>query len=253
MFNETFNPKQTRWITTARAFIPGVIALLTTSCFFICCILLFPITVFLPETAPFASPRLIPWDFLGNLTSLATFALIIGGLVFAFVDYVQNAVQRKREESESSFNMYKVMYDCLMNSESIEARRWVIVNLKTLDQMNNDWDAWFAHNKSVIDAVPADSLTGRAPGKDFVKRILNDFDFIGFVDKNYWKMEGELAEWMSSPVAKVWERIGAYVKEEADLRKEPDYYISARDFGTYCVDWRKKQNRPQPEVIDHGT
>jgi hypothetical protein len=253
-YREGFNPLRIRIITMLLAIVPVFVAMAATLAVFKYGLDYFPRTTLLPteyQVGPEAKE--INWDFLGSITSLATLALIVGGLVFAFIDYVQGAVQRKREESESSFTMYQVMYDRLMNSESIEARRWVIVNLKSLDQMNNDRDAWFTYNKSMIDAVPADSKTGRAPGKDFVKRILNDFDFIGFVDKNYWKMEGELAEWMSSPVAKVWERVSAYVEKEADLRKEPDYYISARDFAKYCVKWRNKQNRPQPEVIENGT
>jgi hypothetical protein len=65
-------------------------------------------------------------------------------------------------------------------------------------------------------------------------------------------MENELVLWMSSPVAKVWERIHLYVKEEARQRNEPDYYQSACEFADYCMEWRR-ENRPQAKVIKDGT
>jgi hypothetical protein len=199
--------------------------------------------------------RLIPvdWDFLGSMTSLTTFSVVVGGVVFAYREYVQSEVQRKREEAESAFYMYKEMNDRLMNPESLTARRWVILNLPTLDEMNNDRDAWLARINKQVHQLPKGSKDKRAPGQEYIKRILIDFDFIGFVDENYWKMEGELAEWMSSPVVKVWERIGVYVEEEAARRNEPDYYISARNFGKYCMEWRNKNQRPKPIVIPNGT
>lgn len=250
---EGFNPKRIQFLTTVWAVVPGVIAVGATLCFFLFCLLIFPLTTFVPNLLPVKpNPAPIQWDFLGSMTSLATFALILGGLVFAFIDYVQNAVKRKREESESSFGIYKEMYDRLMSSNAVEARRWVIMNLPTLEKMNNDRDAWLAYIKNKIEEIPTGSISDRAPGKDYVKQILNDFDFIGFVNKNYWKMESELVEWMSSPVAKTWERIYPYVEEEAKTRNEPDYYESAREFGNYCVEWRRK-NRPPSTVIPNAT
>jgi len=121
-----------------------------------------------------------------------------------------------------------------------------------LEKMNNDEDAWMACIREKINEVPVGSTVDRAPGKEYIKCILNDLDFIGFVNNNYWTMENELGEWMSAPVAKVWERIYQYVKEEADERKEKDYYESARTFGDYCVKWRR-QNHPEAIVIPNGT
>ncbi len=249
---EGFSPLRIRIFTMLLAVVPVLFAMATTFIVFKYGLEYFPRTTLLPtefQVGPEAKE--IHWDFLGSITSLATLALILGGLVFAFIDYVQGAVQRKREESESSFNMYKEMYDRLMNPASIEARRWVIVNLPTLEKMNNDRDAWLATVKSKINEAPPDSMT-RAPGKEYVKHILNDFDFIGFVHKNYWKMEEELVNWMSSPVAKVWERIYLYVEEEAKERKERDYYESAREFGDHCMRWRR-ENHPQSRVVDDAT
>jgi len=250
---EGFNPKRIQLLTTVWAIVPGVIAVGATLFFFFLCLLIFPLTTFLPNLLPVRpNPDPVSWDFLGSITSLATFALILGGLVFAFIDYVQNAVQRKREESESSFSIYKEMYERLMSQDALAARRWVIVNLPVLEDMNNDKDAWFLQVKNRINELPSGSTGGRAPGKDYVKQILNDFDFIGFVNKNYWKMENEVVEWMSPPVAKVWERIHLYVEDEAKERNEPDYYKSAREFADYCLKWRR-DNFPKSKVIKNGT
>lgn len=232
--------------------ISGAFAALVTVFCFAACLAAFAISELLTGRLFTSVSRFISWGTLGSLTSLATFALVMGGLVFAFVDYIQNAVQRKREASQASFNMYKVVYDRLMNPDSIAARRWAIVNLPTLEKMNNDQEAWFACIKGAIDEMPATSRMDRAPGKDYVKTILNDLDFIGFVNKNYWKMDNELVKWMSSPVAKVWERIYLYVEKEGEERQEKDYYAAARDFGDQCVKWRKEQNL-KSEVIRNGT
>ena len=252
-YKEGYNPLRIRMITMFLAFIPALIAAATAFAVFTYGLELFPRTTMLPLEYPVGqNVKTINWDFLGSITSLATLALIMGGLVFASIDYVQNAVQRKREESQSSFSMYKEMYDRLMNEDSLAARRWVIVNLPTLEEMNNDQQAWLAHIKAQINHIPDGTTGERAPGKEHIKRILNDFDFIGFVNKNYWQMEGELVEWMSSPVAKVWERIKPYVEEEAILRNEPDYYESACQFGDYCVKWRR-DNRPTSIKVSDAT
>jgi hypothetical protein len=92
----------------------------------------------------------------------------------------------------------------------------------------------------------------RPPGKEYLKEVLNTLDFLGFVAKHYWNMGNELVTWMSPPVAKVWERIYLYVKQEAERRNEPDFYESASEFGQYCVDWRNK-HYPKSNVIKDAT
>jgi hypothetical protein len=248
---EVFNPRETQSAARRKVIKSGIIAALIAVFCFVTGLMVFGIPQLLPGRLFGFVRRFISWDSMGSVTSLATFALVMGGLVFAFIDYVQNAVQRKREESESSFNMYKVVYDRLMKPDSITARRWVIVNLPTLEKMNNDQAAWFACIKSTIDEIPVGSGMVRAPGKEYVKTILNDLDFIGFVHRNYWKMDNDLVKWMSSPVAKVWERIYLYVEKEGDERQEKDYYEAAREFGEQCVKWRKEQGL-KSEVSPNG-
>jgi hypothetical protein len=248
---EGFNPGKIRTRTTLAAVLAGIIALLFGILTIWLSLHYYP-QIMLPEEYPSGgTPRQIDWSHLGDLTSLATFALIVGGVVFAFINYVQNAVQRKREEAETSFGIYMEMYNRLMNPAAMEARRWVIVNLPTLEEMGNDEKAWLAQIQAKINEVPSDWKGGRPPGKEYLKEILNTFDFVGFVGKHYWNMENELVLWMSSPVAKVWERIHLYVEQEANQRNEPDYYESAREFADYCTKWRL-ENRPKSTVIKDG-
>lgn len=245
---EGFNPKRIRLRTTLVALAAGVVALLFGIAAFLFFLYLFPFVTRLPETY---QTKEINWSLLGGITSLATFALFFGGVLFALFDYVQNAIQKKREDAEASFNIYKEIFDRLMNPEALEARRWVIENLHTLEEMNNDKEAWRDHIRTQINIVPRGWKGQRSPGKEYLKEILNTFDFIGFVARHYWNMENELVIWMSPPIAKVWERIWPYVEEEADRRGEPDYYLSAREFAKYCVDWRRKRNL-KSKIIKNG-
>jgi ABC-type multidrug transport system fused ATPase/permease subunit len=250
---EGFNPEKIRRSTTWRALMSGVLAMLLVVVAFIAILYFFPLITGLPDTYQLGkSSRQINWGLLGDITSLATFSLFFGGVVFAFADYVQNAVQKKREDAEASFSIYKEMYNKLMNPEAMEARRWVIVNLPTLEDMGNDKKAWLDRINTELNKVPRGWKGKRSPGKEYLKDILNTFDFIGFVAKHYWSMENELVMWMSPSIAKVWERIAEYVEEEAKQRNEPDYYESARQFGDYCVEWRRN-NRPKSIVIKNGT
>ena len=249
---EGFNPRRIRTRTTLGAVPAGIIALLFVILTFEVSLYYYPRIVLYAEYLSGGIVGQTDWSRLGDITSLATFALIVGGVVFAFIDYVQNAVQRKREEAESSFGIYMEMYNRLMNPAAMEARRWVIVNLPTLEEMGSDEKAWLAQIHAKFNEIPPDWKGERPPGKEYLKEILNTFDFIGFVGKHYWNMENELVLWMSSPVAKVWERIHLYVEQEAKQRNEPDYYESAREFAEYCTKWRQ-ENRPKSTVIKDGT
>jgi len=249
-YSNPFDPKQIEqktksrlWKTSILSIIVFIVVLLLSLLF------LFPLTTYLPKSTAAGE---IDWPFLEGISSLVTVSLVIGGLAFAFIEYVQTAVQQSRENAETSFNMYKEIYYKLMVPESVEARRWIILNLPTRQDHEDD-QAWLERTVAALDKHPEGQEGKRPPGRDYLKEVLNTFDFIGFVAKHYWNMENELVTWMSPPVAKVWERIYLFVQHEADQRNEPDFYISAREFGQYCVDWRKKQNLPQANVIQDAT
>jgi hypothetical protein len=106
---------------------------------------------------------------------------------------------------------------------------------------------------TLLDEAPLDAPGGRGVGRAHLKVVLNDFDFIGFVNDNYWTMEQEIVEWLSPSIAKVWERIGAYIEWEASRRNEPDYYEAARTFGQYCIKWRSENQYGPSNKIESAT
>jgi hypothetical protein len=93
----------------------------------------------------------------------------------------------------------------------------------------------------------------RPPGIKYLKETLNLFDYLGFVSIHYWGMDNELIEWMSPPVAKVWERVRHYVEAEADQRKEPDFYESAKILGESCIEYRRKKGYPPSDFHKGAT
>lgn len=249
--NPEYSPVETPKQTARRLVMESSLALAVTIFTFVAGLFVFPLTMMLPTSFSFGKSVIqIDWNMLGNIISLATFSLFVGGVVFAYRE-VRNEVQRRREGSESSFRFYKEIYERLMNPGSLAARRWVILNLPSLEEMNNDMDAWLKSVNTKLHGTSRRTKNVRSPGQEYIKHILNDLDFIGFVHTNYWRIEGELAEWINPPVAKVWERMKWYIEKEAQQRNEEDYYAAARRFGDYCLDWRKA-NRPPANVIKNG-
>jgi hypothetical protein len=251
--SEGFNPERIRSQTSRGIIVTGFVSLLFSIAVFILGLFLFPFTSTLPDSVGIGSnTRPVNWSVLEGMASLATLALVVGGVVFAFIDYIQNAIQRKRDDAEASFNIYREVYDRLMNPEAIIARRWIIENLPTLEDTGNDKKIWLDRINIKLNEVHHGWKGERPPGKEYLKEILNTFDFIGFVAKHYWNMENELVMWMSPLIAKIWERIEYYVEEEARQRNEPDYYESARQFGKYCVEWRQK-HYPKSNFVKNAT
>jgi hypothetical protein len=244
-----FDPKQIEQKTKARLLKTSILSILVfIVVLLITLLILFPLTTYLPNSNRGGE---INWPLLEGISSLVTVSLVIGGLAFAFFEYVQTAIQQSRENAETSFNMYKEIYYKLMNPEAVEARRWIILNLPT-KQGHEDNQAWLERTIAALDELPEGQEGERPPGRDYLKEVLNTFDFIGFVAKHYWNMENELVTWMSPPVAKVWERIYLYVEHEAEQRNEPDFYESAREFGQHCLEWRNKRY-PKSNVIKGAT
>ena len=253
LYTESYNPEKIKRQTTWKIVRLGLVSLSVIILTFYLGLTFFPLTTRLPESyGNGANARPVDWNMLGSITSLITTSLIFGGVVFAFVDNIQNANLRKIETSEISYNIYKDVFDRLMNPEAQNARRWIIQNLPTLAELNNDQDAWKKLVHLKLNEIPAGWQGERPPGLEYLKLILNTFDFIGFVAKHYWSVENELIFWMSPAVSKVWERIEPLVEAEALQRNEPDYYEAAREFGSYCVEWRKN-NYPPSNIIADAT
>jgi hypothetical protein len=115
------------------------------------------------------------------------------------------------------------------------------------DYMNR-LDIWAEPHKRKIFAKPAHEQDEALPGNVHIKQVLNTLDFIGFVAQNYWSMDNEMVEWLSAPIAKVWDRLGPYIEYEATRRNEKDYYIFAREFSDYCLLWWKA-HYPDPQIV----
>jgi hypothetical protein len=218
---------------------------------FVLALLLFYLTPVLPN-----GPRHLDWALLEGFISLLSLALVLGGSIFALREYINNEIQqekdeiqRQKDEAKVAFDVYQVIFDRLMNPEDIAARRWIIQHIPVL-QPDEDQEAWVKAVRGKIQAWPEDWQGETSPGQIYVKRVLNTLDFVGFVAENYWgRWHDELVQWMSSPITKVWERIGPYVEYEAIERKEPDFYQAARMLSEYCLEWRR-EHRPVSKIID---
>jgi heme/copper-type cytochrome/quinol oxidase subunit 2 len=252
-YSNPFDPKQIEQKTKTRLWKTSIFSILVfIAVLLIVLLVMFPLTTYLPErTGAGEKARLINWNLLEGIASLVTVSLVIGGLAFAFIEYVQTAVQQSRENAETSFNIYKEVYYRIMNPEAMEARRWIILNLPTRNDQEDD-QSWLKRTTATLNKRPRGWKNERPPGKEYLKEVLNTLDFLGFVAKHYWSMGNELVTWMSPPVAKVWERIYLYVKQEAEQRNEPHFYESASEFGQYCVEWRNK-HYPKSNVIRDAT
>jgi hypothetical protein len=243
-----FDPKQIEQKTKARLLRTGLISIIISIIVLsLILLVLFPLTTYLPDSNKGGK---IDWPLIEGIASLITVSLVIGGLAFAFFEYIQTSIQQSRENAETSFNMYKEVYYKLMNPEAVEARRWIIINLSTKEDLDDE--TWLKQTVAELDKHPRGWKAERPPGRDYLKEVLNTLDFIGFVAKHYWNMENELVTWMSPPVAKVWERIYLYVENEAEQRNEPDFYESAREFGNHCLEWRNERY-PKSNVIKNAT
>ena len=213
---------------------------------FVSALLLFYLTPVLPN-----GPHHLDWTLLEGFMSLISLALVLGGSVFALREYISNEIQQQKEEKKVAFDVYQVIFDRLMNPEDTAARRWIIQNIPVW-QPDEVQTAWIKAVRGKIQEWPEDWQGEMPPGQTHLKRVLNTLDFVGFVADHYWDMwrtDDELVQWMSSPITKVWERIGPYVEYEAVERQEPDFYQAARMLSQYCLDWRRVHH-PVSRIID---
>jgi hypothetical protein len=250
--SKKYDPRQIRRETTRRLLWAGLASLVMAALAFVAVFAFFPRTAFLPQQAGQGeTARPVNWEMLDGVTGVITLSLLAGGLVFALVEYFPNEIQQRREAALASFEIYKQVFDRLMQPEAVAARRWVLQHVP-LPSGTEDEQAWLARCQKILDTIPRGWKGERPPGRESLKNVLNTFDFIGFVAEHYWDMENELVEWFSPSIAKVWERVAPVVESEAELRSEPDFYRSARDFGTHCVAWRKA-HYPQSNIIQDAT
>lgn len=185
------------------------------------------------------------WSLLEGYASILTLAILVGGLVFTVWEY-------SRQESQISFQMYQAIHARMTNPTEEAARRWIFATIKPLEQTDMSLDQWLEKTANDLHYKPDNWEQDMAPGHQAVKMTLNTLDYVGFIAENYVNVEGPLLEWMSPPIAKVWERLAPYVEYERNARGEPDYYKAASAIGEKCLNWRKQQGL-KSEIIERGT
>ena len=167
-----------------------------------------------------------------------TLAVVTAGHAFDYLERHDSAIQERRQSAQTSFGIHKEVFDRMMCPEDQAARRWIIQNPAVPTAEDEPRQDWLHTANDLLDEAPPGWEVERPPARAHLKRVLNTFGFLEFVHRHYWSMEKGLVEWLSPPVAKVWERIGPLVKDEALRRDEPDYCLAARRFGQSCVAWR---------------
>ena len=249
-----YDIEQIRRQTVFRLFGSAIISLGIVFVVFAGTLYLFPWSTLLPNAvAHETGPIPIDWNLLEGITSLAALSLLVGGAVFAVSEHTQNSIQQRRESALASFDIYRELFDRLMNPVDVESRRWLIQNVPTLEKADGDAAVWLIQVKAKLNEFPEGWNQDRPPGKEHLKRVLNTFDFIGFSARFYWNMDNELVEWLSPAVSKTWERVYLFVEDEAERRNEADYYRAARDFGDYCVEWRRTHLKESSVIIEDAT
>lgn len=184
------------------------------------------------------------WGLLEGYASMLTLAILVGGLVFTVWEY-------SRQESQISFQIYEAIHARMTHPDEEAARRWIFEHIQPLEDVDMTLEQWLEKTANEIHKKPANWKQEMSPGHQAVKKTLNTLDYVGFVSTNYVNVEGPLLQWMSSPIAKVWERLAPYLEHERVERGEPDYYLAASTIGERCLYWRKQQGL-KSEIIDRG-
>jgi hypothetical protein len=165
------------------------------------------------------------WSQLVSIITVATFAFALGAGVSILLEI---------SEANDSRNLgiYQDIYEKLMSSAEIEARRYIYEHLpdfQGLGAAQRD-----AECKKFTDT--ADDLSRRN-----LKQTLNLFDYFGFLVEQEWVTADAVIGWLSPVVVKVWAKIGPLVEYERRLRpEEPDYYQSAVNLAQKCTGWRNQ-------------
>ena len=184
------------------------------------------------------------WSLLGGFASVISLALLVGGVTFAFIEYIGNEntkylekLAEEREKAKLDYGIYQNIFEKITAPEQEAARRWILSNI-TIKKDDEDIDAWYKQTQAKIMSVKKGHKNDLPEGQTYLKLTLNCFDYVGFIASHYWVIEKDSLDWISAPIAKVWGRISPYVKYVRKLRGTTDYYLSAEYIGELCVKWR---------------
>ena len=185
---------------------------------------------------------------MDGYAGLITVAMVLGGLLFALFQHIGTKIKEARDRAQISYDIYQSLHSRLTAPEAEAARRWILMHIPAREPEQST-QAWLTQVQEAINNKPTGWTDELSPGQQHVKRVLNNFDCLGFVAEHYLSVEEALLEWMSPPISKVWERIGPYVEDQSKRRHEPDFYKSARFIGELCIEWRKRQNLPKSVIV----
>ena len=133
--------------------------------------------------------------------------------------------------------MYREINEKITSPTQEAARRWIMDNIQ-VKKDDEDLAAWYARTNTRIMEGENGTSEELPEGQKNVKLALNCIDYIGFISGHYWKIEGDALDWISAPVAKVWQRLCPYVRHVRMLRGQADYYAFAETLGELCIQWR---------------
>jgi len=187
------------------------------------------------------------WSLFDVFSSLLSMSLLAGGFTFALAEYIDKEKAKQADKAKLSYDIYKAIFDKLTDPEQEAARRWILSNI-TIKGDDEDIAAWYKKTDAKIMKVTGGNKDELPEGQKAVKITLNCFDYIGFIAAHYWEIEKDSLDWISAPVAKVWRRLGPYVRHIRDLRNTTDYYLSAEYVGDLCIEWRKSKGMPDEEI-----
>ncbi len=194
------------------------------------------------------------WSLLEGFASAVSLALLVGGLIFAVVEYtnaettkLKEKIAEDREKNKLSYEIYTAIYNKLTDPAQEAARRWILMNID-IKKIDEDIEDWYERTQATIMSGSVGSTTGLPEGQHAVKLTLNCFDYIGFIASHYWEVEADSLDWISAPIAKIWRRMGPYVLHVRVLRNTTDYYLSAEYVGKLCLEWRESKGLPDEEI-----
>jgi hypothetical protein len=193
------------------------------------------ITVFIAVIWIAVAPQLLDVARL-NADEWSDLSAMVTVISFAFALGVGISILLQVSEANESRNLgiYQDIYEKLMASDEIEARRYIYQKLPEVA----------ASDASAQKAEISQILAGDEKARVYIKQVLNLIDYFGFLVEQDWVTADEVIGWLSPVVVKVWRKIGPIVEYERSERlEEPDYYIAAVRLAEKCQQWRD-QNLP---------
>lgn len=160
------------------------------------------------------------WTMTEALSTAAAAAAVIGGGFVAYRQLVEGASTRYLDVADRLFSE-------LNSTENIEARRWVYQDLPGFSQEG-------------LEAL-------KPEGQAYAKQTLNSLDRVAFLTQAGWVPDEIVMPWMNPMIVKAWTRLEPYVDYESRRRKEPDYYVHARELANRCLAWRE-EHLPDAEL-----